>query len=179
MKKYTILVAALVLLFLAYKFLLNTDNEATSTANTSADATEGERPRIVDGADFAISDYAGKVVILDFWASWCGPCKRQIPVLDRFYESLKSHDCLEVIAINLGESQNKVERFLARYPMPYDVMLDQSRALGNKYGIRAIPTLIVFNASGKIIDRMQGFNPNLDSHLRSLLRDLIPDCISS
>jgi len=175
MKKYIILVAALVLLFLAYKFLLNSDSETTSTANTS----NSEVARIVDGADFAIADYAGKVVILDFWASWCGPCKRQIPVLDRFYGSLKSRDCLVVIAINLGESQDKVERFLARYPMSYDVMLDQKRVLGSRYGIRAIPTLIVFDPAGKVIDKMQGFNPNLDSHLRTLLRGLIPDCVSS
>ncbi len=169
----TILVVVLVLL-VGWYFVSRTGD---SDAATNKPGTNVSSADIVDWTDFNLDDYRGKIVILDFWATWCNPCRKSMPVMHRFYEKLKSDDCLKIIAVNLGENRRKVENFLSKYSMPYMIVLDQQRQIGTQFGVRAIPTIIIIDENGKIIERRSGYSPSLDKDLQSLLHSRIPDCI--
>jgi thiol-disulfide isomerase/thioredoxin len=176
MKILTIIIlAALLLLLVGWYLVAKTGDSDTVAEHHGAEV--GTSAEIVDWTDFDLGEYSDKIVILDFWASWCGPCRKQMPVLHRFYERLADDDCLEIIAINLGESRAKVENFLEKYPMPYTIVLDQQRQIGTRFGVRAIPTLVIIDESGKIIERRSGYSSRLDKDLRSLLHSRIPDCV--
>jgi thiol-disulfide isomerase/thioredoxin len=150
--------------------------------NSSADnASHGKLSdsKIVDLSQFNLKDYRNKILILDFWATWCGPCRKQMPVLHAFYQELIDEGCLEIVAINLGESRAKVESFVQRYPMPYTIVLDQGRQLGKMYGVRSIPTLVVLDESGTVIQSRSGYSPILGTYLKNLLHTRTPDCVPS
>ncbi len=176
MKTLTIIIlAVLLLLLLGWYLVAKTGGSDTDPEYYRTDG--GVAAEIVDWTDFDLGEYSDKIVILDFWASWCGPCRMQMPVLRRFYEGLIDDDCLEIIAVNLGESRAKVENFLEKYPMPYTIVLDQQRQIGTRFGVRAIPTLVIIDERGKIIERRSGYSSSLDKYLQSLLHNRIPDCV--
>jgi thiol-disulfide isomerase/thioredoxin len=176
MKTLTIIIlAALLLLLVGWYLAAKTGDSDAVTEHHGADV--GTSAKIVDWTDFNLGEYSDKIVILDFWASWCAPCRKQMPVLHRFYERLADDDCLEIIAVNLGESRAKVENFLEKYPMPYMIVLDRQHQIGRRFGVRAIPMLVIIDKGGKIIERRSGYSPSLEKDLQSLLHNRIPDCV--
>lgn len=95
----------------------------------------------MDGSYLNIADLKGKKIILNFWASWCGPCKAEMPDMQKFYENHK--DEVEIIAINMtGKETNfsDAEEFVEAYELTFPILLDHDLELSDKYGIMAIPT---------------------------------------
>ncbi len=111
----------------------------------------------VQGRPVSLADFRGKVVVLDFWATWCPPCKREIPdFID--LQSEYSSKGLQIVGIALDEPQ-KVKEFAEQVGMNYSVLLGDDATAMEYGGISGIPTTFVIDRTGKIVNRFEGYRP--------------------
>ncbi len=114
-----------------------------------------------------------KVLLLDFWATWCGPCKMAMPGLQTLQQEFKDRG-FEIISVNQGEAADQVRSFIGRKKYSFHVVLDKDQAVGNKYGVRAIPTLVVVDKHGLIQWLHVGYSEDT-AELRQLVQRLIQE----
>ena len=99
---------------------------------------------------------AGKVVLVDFWASWCAPCKSSFPVLDSIYRKFKERGFL-VVAVSVDESGDAMREFLGTHPVSFPVVRDARQQLVASAGIEAMPTSFLIDRTGKVVAVHAGF----------------------
>ncbi len=125
-----------------------------------------------DGTDFALSDYRGKVVVMDFWATWCGPCIMAMPGLQQLHEEFKG-DAVAVIGVNCWESGNP-KAFMASKGLNYQLLLGGDN-VANAYGVTGIPTFYVVGRDGRVVHHEIGFDPDGTDRLRKVIKDALAD----
>ena len=99
----------------------------------------------------------GKVVIVDFWASWCGPCKESFPVMEEL-QAKYGKKGLVVLAVNLDDNQATMDDFLKKNPVTFTVVRDAKKKLVSTANIKSMPTSFVLNAEGKVASVHRGFH---------------------
>ena len=109
----------------------------------------------VKGKEIALSDFRGKIVFLNFWATWCPPCRNEMPSMEKLYQRFKDRE-FAMIAISLQEPASRVEKFFREHNLNYIALLDSKGEVGSQYGIRSIPTTLILNRSGKVIGGVIG-----------------------
>lgn len=97
----------------------------------------------------SLKDFEGKIVFLNFFATWCGPCRAETPDLVKVYSLYKDKDVI-FISVNLQEDKKKVSEFLNDYKVSWQILLDLDGKVGKLYNVRYIPTNLVIDKSGKI-----------------------------
>ena len=105
---------------------------------------------------FSIDKYAGKVVVLDFWASWCVPCRRSFPWLNAMHEKY-ADDGLTIIGVNLDMERADADRFLEEYPASFAILYDENQKLARQFEVVAMPSSYVIGREGQIVARHLGF----------------------
>ena len=120
------------------------------------------------GAQVQLEDYRGKPLILNFWASWCAPCRLEMPLFQRAYED--HVEDLEVIAINNAEPKEVVHSFIDEMDLSFEFLLDPNAKIQNLYKIHGYPTTIIIDADGVIRVRHIGIvsEEQLDGYLVSI-----------
>ena len=108
-----------------------------------------------DGRPFALADLKGKVVLVDFWASWCGPCRKSFPALDSLAAEGQARG-LEVVGISLDETPEAVTRFLAETPVRFTIALDPSGGAAQAFQVEAMPTSFLLDRDGRVVARFEG-----------------------
>ena len=98
----------------------------------------------------------GKLMMVDFWATWCGPCVREMPDIVKLYNEYASGDEVEIIFINCGESAKTVQAFLNRQKYTVPVACDTSNAISNTYNVNAIPRTVIFGKDGVVTNDFTG-----------------------
>ncbi len=132
--------------------------------------------KTTDGKEIRLSEYLGKVVLIDFWASWCPPCREEMPALIKFYRSHKDPK-FELIAVNIDNEKNNMQQFLDKlFPEPaFPIVVDDSQKIPSLFNIEAMPTTIFIDKKGKIRFRHDGFKESyvndFDSELTQLLKE--------
>ena len=123
----------------------------------------------MNGRSVSLADFKGKVVILDFWATWCPPCKREIPDFIKLQSEYGSKG-LQIVGIALDQP-NKVQAFVKDNGMNYPILLGTNEVAANYGGVEAIPTTFVIDKSGKIVTKYEGFRPKetFESQIKKLL----------
>lgn len=115
---------------------------------------------------------AGKVVVVDFWASWCVPCRRSIPWLNQMQAKYGGQG-LVVIGVNVDAERPLAERFLVETPASFRIVYDAEGRLPKEYGVQGMPTSFVFDRSGKLAGKHIGFqNARREEYERLLVKTL-------
>ena len=121
---------------------------AGETPAAASPAAASFRLASLEGGEVGPADFAGKVVLVDFWATWCVPCHAQAEVLKGLYPQLG--DAVAFLAVDVGEEEGQVRGFLADRPFPYPVLLDPESELADSLGINGLPTLLILDADGQV-----------------------------
>lgn len=158
MKKRFVLILA-VCLCLALTACAGNDETPESSESNSAQQEQSARYKdftgtLLNGGELTLSDYEGKVILLNFWATWCGPCVREMPAFPRLLE--KYGDDLAVITVNLQEDEQTVADFIAENNYEFPVVLDTDGAVGKLYPTDSIPYTIIIAPDGTISDTSIG-----------------------
>jgi peroxiredoxin len=150
---------------------------AKNVKNAAADAA-GDEPAMalqgkpapefvlpaLEGKDVDLKDLKGSVVVLDFWATWCGPCVQSLPHLDKLYQDRKDKG-LKVFALNQEEEKAKVQEFVTSKKLTIPVLLDVKGDAGEKYKVSGIPQTVVVGKDGKVKKVFIGFGPGSEDLL--------------
>jgi thiol-disulfide isomerase/thioredoxin len=111
----------------------------------------------LEGGQFAMSSLKGKVVVLDFWATWCGPCRVQHPLYEQVRQRFKDNPDVIFLDVDTDEDRSLVKPFLERQKWSQEVVYDDG--LGGFFRLSSIPTTVVLNRRGEVQSRMPGFVP--------------------
>jgi peroxiredoxin len=96
-----------------------------------------------------LADYRGKAVILNFWATWCPPCREEMPSMQRAHEAV-SGDGIALVAINVGEDADTIEQFLTNYPVEFPLPMDLDSRVVQSYPVKGLPTTFVIDPEGRL-----------------------------
>ena len=123
----------------------------------------------LDGTDMDLAQIAGenKIVLVNFWATWCQPCRLEMPQLERIYDEYHGQG-LEILAIS-AEDSSTIEAFLAEHPYSYPILVDPDRLVSERYGIEAIPTTVLIDSEGEVIRVRTGLSPILEAEIKRLM----------
>ena len=121
----------------------------------------------VSGTEIALSDYKGKVVLIDCWGTWCGPCVASLPKLKALYEEFHDQG-FEIIGVAADEKED-LEKFLVKRPLPWQQIVDADGKLGERLGIQAFPTLLLVDREGKNVKNFVGESSGLKTLIGLLL----------
>jgi peroxiredoxin len=144
----------------------NTDKGGT-TENKTSTKPIGITPNVIknkavdfklkdlDGNEVSLSDLKGKKVFLNFWATWCPPCKEEMPEMEKLYQETKDSD-LVIVAIDIGESLSTVKPFIESNKYNFKVLIDSDQSVANQYNISATPTSYFIDEDGNIISKNVG-----------------------
>lgn len=129
--------------------------EADSTAPQEGAPAPNFVMATLDGQQVSLSDLKGKVVVLNFWATWCGPCRDEMPL---FQEAANQHaeDGLVVIAVNVREGASTVRLFVEKLKLRYTIGMDEKGAVAGRYRVRSFPTTYFVGRDGAIEGRRVG-----------------------
>src|SRR5688572_24512082 len=103
-----------------------------------------------------LARYHGNVVVVDFWASWCKPCRQSIPWLNEMRRRYGAQG-LVIIGVNVDAERVDAERFLREVPADFDIVYDIQGTLASQFGVQAMPSTFVFDRDGKLIHTLHGF----------------------
>lgn len=161
------LLSAILLLALLWTFVSTVDRENKTISSAETLKKMGEAPQInfkrpsftlnaLDEKKYSTSDLS-KPIVINFWASWCGPCKIEAPKLVKLHE--KYGNKVQIFAVNItaGDSIEDVQNFAKTYGFTFPVLLDVDDIVSKKYHIQAIPTTYFINREGIIVDKIVGF----------------------
>ena len=111
--------------------------------------------RDIDGATHRLSDYRGKVVIVNFWATWCPPCRKEMPSMERAWQSIKSQNVV-LLAINVGQNEDQVWGFTAETTISFPLLLDEDGTVSSSWPMLGLPTTFVVDTDGRVVYRAVG-----------------------
>lgn len=124
----------------------------------------------LDGQQVSLSHYHGRKVVLIFWASWCGPCRLEMPELRSFYKRYHTHpDQFEFLAVSLDDNRAAAAGFATQVKIPFPVLLDPTGKVAKSYSVVEIPTVFVVDENGKIVFGRVGYSDMLKYLLASKL----------
>jgi thiol-disulfide isomerase/thioredoxin len=152
------IVLGLTIFFILFPITLvqGEDNQTQSEEVTVAsvdNAAPGFSLKSLAGEEVNLSDFKGKRVIIHFWATWCPPCKWEMPAMEKIYQNANGQ--FEVLAINI-DPENDVAGFVKELQLTFPVLLDQSGEVNETYSILSIPTTFLVNEAGEIEKKQIG-----------------------
>ena len=130
--------------------------------------------RNLEGSEVSLKDFEGKVVFLNFWATWCGPCREEMPSMERLWQRFKEEDFI-ILAVDLRESRGEVISFMKEYDLTFPVLLDSKGEVGSMFGVRAIPTTYLLDSEGRIVGGAIGARNWQSEDAFGLIESLLSD----
>ena len=160
---------ALLIASLAGTLWLGPDGAA---ALQSGDAAPSFSAPTLQGRSLSLESFRGKVVFLDFWASWCAPCATSLPLLDALRNEFGPDD-FQVLAVNVDRDPDKATDFLTKRPVGYPSVSDPEGELPVRFGVQTMPTSFLIDREGVIRYVQRGFRKGDEDALRARIRELV------
>lgn len=142
--------------------------EASGPVERGSQAPDFSLPRFVDASaaasappgsrapePLALASLAGRVVLVNFWATWCEPCEQEMPAMQRLYARLPRED-FELLAISIDEEPGKIGDFVARYALTFPILLDSGKQVASAYQTMGVPESLLVDREGRIVERYVG-----------------------
>lgn len=126
----------------------------------------------LDGIEHHLSEYKGRGVFLNFWGTWCAPCKKEMPAMGRQYEVYKVQG-VQILAVNIAESDFKVRTFADQYGMTFPTLIDKTKSVMQTYNVKPLPTTFLINPDGKIVRIVTGEMSEDD--IKGYMEEIKPD----
>jgi cytochrome c biogenesis protein CcmG/thiol:disulfide interchange protein DsbE len=149
-------------------FLLQLAFSMPASADTAAAFT---LPDIHHNA-VSLENFSGKVVYLDFWASWCGPCRQSFPWMNEM-RAKYAEQGLEIIAVNLDADAGDAAEFLAEHPASFTVLYDDEGITPRSYAVKGMPTSYLISRDGQLVSGHLGFNVSDKQDMEAAIQELL------
>jgi peroxiredoxin len=124
------------------------------------------------GQQAALSQYKGQVVMVNFWATWCGPCQQEMPLLDQMYKKYKPAG-FTLIGVNVDKEAPAVRDLMARKPVSFPVLLDPANQVSKAYHVDEMPSSVLIDRKGEIRYIHRGYRPGDENEYQDRIRQLI------
>jgi thiol-disulfide isomerase/thioredoxin len=121
---------------------------------------------------FELLEYRGKVVVLDFWASWCVPCRRSFPWMNEMQDKYGDQG-LVIVGVNMDAEPELAQAFLQDFPANFRIIEDANGELAKKFDVIAMPSSYVINRNGDVVQRHLGFKVKRQDEYEALIRDVL------
>jgi peroxiredoxin len=126
----------------------------------------------LSGQQAALSQYKGQVVMVNFWATWCGPCQQEMPLLDQMYKKYKPAG-FTLIGVNVDKEAPPVRELMARKPVSFPVLLDPANQVSKAYHVDEMPSSVLIDRKGEIRYIHRGYRPGDENEYQDRIRQLI------
>lgn len=155
MKKKTFVITLIFIFLLGSFTLINFQQTSAAEIGTKVGKKAPNFTlKNMDNQEVTLRELEGQKVFINFWASWCPPCKTEMPDIQKLYENYGED--IKIIAVNLEEEKTKIENYLENENLDFTILLDKNKKVANQYLIRAIPTSYFLDENGIIIEKNLG-----------------------
>ncbi len=124
------------------------------------------------GDNLKLSEYEGEVVMINFWATWCGPCRQEMPALEQLYQKYKDLGFV-ILGVNIDEDSSKTKDFLAKRPVNFPVLYDTKKQVSDLYNVVAMPTTYLIDRDGKLRYYHRSYKPGYEQKYAEQIKTLI------
>jgi Peroxiredoxin len=128
----------------------------------------------LDGKEYKLSNFRGKVVVLDFWATWCPPCRASLSFFENIHKKYKDKG-LVVVGVSVDMSDRVVKKFVESKGLTYLILLDKDNLVSDLYNVFSIPTTIIIDKNGNIVTRKVGFNKSYERYYEETVKKLLEE----
>jgi thiol-disulfide isomerase/thioredoxin len=141
-----------------------------------AAAVKGPAPNFtlksMDGKNLKLSEMTGNVVLINFWASWCGPCREEMPLLNALHKKYAPLG-FTVLGVNVEEQLDGARDFLSNVPVDFPILLDNENKVSKQYKVVAMPTTVVVDRDGNMRYLHEGYKPGDEKKYRQMVKKLV------
>ena len=148
------------------------------SGNVLAETAQGAAPDFTlksqKNGNLKLSELRGKVVLINFWASWCGPCRQEMPVLDELYRHYRSLD-FTILGVNVEQNSDDAKSLLKDVPVTFPILFDTENNISKLYDVKGMPSTVLVDRDGNIRYIHVGYQPGVEAeyqtHIRALIRE--------
>ncbi len=149
-----------------------------SVLSVAIAATEMNEPaadftlKSLSGKNIKLSEYAGNVVLLNFWASWCAPCRLEMPLLNDLHNKYEKLGFV-VLGVNVEEQTGPARSYIADRPVDFPILFDDRNEVSKKYNVVAMPTTVMIDRNGNMRYLHQGYQPGDEKKYQKMIKKLV------
>ena len=141
---------------------------ATGSASAAPPFTLAAR----GGRDVSLAQYRGQVVMINFWASWCGPCRQEMPLLEGIYKKYRSAG-FTMLGVNVEPDSKAADEWLKQTPVSFPILYDRDSKVSKLYDVAGMPSTVIIDRSGKLRMLHRGYKPGDENEYLDSIRALI------
>ena len=124
------------------------------------------------GQDVSLTQYKGNVVMINFWASWCGPCRQEMPLLESIYKKYNKLG-FTMLGVNVEPDSNAANEWLKQTPVSFPILYDKESKVSKAYDVATMPSTVIIDRSGKVRMLHRGYKPGDENDYMNSIRELI------
>ena len=151
---------------------------ASFTVSSQADTRSKEAPDFVlkshTGQNVRLSELRGEVVMINFWASWCGPCRQEMPKLDELHAKYKDMG-FTILGVNVEQDSSKAKEMIIKSPVGFPILYDTLSEVTEKYGVDSMPMTVLLDSDGNVRYTHKGYKPGYEDHYQAEMKTLFKE----